>query len=509
MPQTKRTNHVREVGSIVSFYAGIGKIVGLPHVFLNELLVDERGEPAAIVIGFSEESVDSRRTQVFKPEAIVVEFSQETVDAIFFNDQVDINKPVYRSGKLFSVQVSDDHLGRVVNGFGLPADGLGPITGTDAQVFRQAPQIIDRKPVATPLSAGVSTVDTMLSIGRGQRELLIGDRKLGKSTLAVDMILNQKNAKPPVYCVYVLCGQQTARIRDIVATFKERHAMAYTVVVAAPPDSSFAEQYLAPFVGCAIGEHFRDQGKDALVVYDDLTKHAKIYRDISLLLNRAPGREAYPGEIFSLHAGLLERAAQVSDEQGGGSLTALPIIETEEGDISSYIPTNVISITDGQIYFDSDLFEKGFLPAINIGLSVSRLGSQVQPPLLKKMTGALRLTLSQYKELQKLAQLETSMNDETTKKLRRGELILELLNQDKHELISWQSQVVVFFAAQNGVFDDLAKEQWKSVRDLLIDVLNSRYPDILTSISKGTWHDGVEKQVRALVEEVKKDFLSS
>jgi len=352
-------------GSIFSFFSGVAKIQGLPRVFLHEVLLDEDGNKVALAIGFDE----------------------HFVDALFFNDNFDLSKKIYGSREIFSIASSDGYIGRTVDGFGNQTDGLGNIQGEKISVFRPAPQIIDRQPVVNPLSTGIKVIDTALPLGRGQRELIAGDRKLGKSSLAVDVVLNQKHAEPPVKCVYVVCGQKESKLREMLSVFEENNAFLYTSVVAATAKSSFAEKYLAPFVGCAIGEYFRDRGQDALVVYDDFSKHAKAYRDIALLLERPPGREAYPGDIFSLHAGILERSAKLSEKKGGGSLTALPIIETQEGDIASFIPTNLISITDGQIYLENGLLQKGFFPPINVGLSVSRLGSQVQPKIVKEIVG--------------------------------------------------------------------------------------------------------------------------
>ncbi|OQX71099.1 hypothetical protein B6D52_02620, partial [Candidatus Parcubacteria bacterium 4484_255] len=342
-------------GEIVSYFSGVAKIKGLKGVFLNEVLIDKGEKPIAIVIGFND----------------------EFTEALFFDDGFDIEEPVFASGRAFSILVSDAIIGRVLDGLGEPLDNLGKPSGKERPVFSLAPQIIERDPVRAPLSTGVKIIDSVLPLGRGQRELIVGDRKVGKSTLALDVVLNQKMVEPPLYCIYVVCGQKEQKLNSIISLFEQHNAFLYTTIVAGRAEDSFASQYLAPFVGCAIGEYFRDQGKDALVVYDDLTKHAKTYRSVALLLERAPGRESYPGDIFSLHAGLLERAANVATK--GSSLSALPIIETQEGDITSFIVTNLISITDGQIYLERSLFQKGYLPAVNVGLSVSRVGSQAQP----------------------------------------------------------------------------------------------------------------------------------
>jgi F-type H+-transporting ATPase subunit alpha len=477
----------KEIGHVVSFFAGVAAIQGLPHVFLHEVLLDENRKPAALAIGFDE----------------------NFVEALFFDESFNPEKVVFRSFKSFKIPTSDSYLGRLVDGLGVPQDELGRIQGTPTPVFRPAPPIIDRAPITTPLSTGIKVIDTSLPLGRGQRELIVGDRKLGKSTLAVDTVLNQKHADPPVRCVYVVCGQTEQKLRELVSVFNKNNTWLYTTVVAATAKSSFAQQYLAPFVGTTIAEHFRDQGQDALIVYDDLSKHAKAYRDISLLTRRAPGREAYPGDIFSLHAALLERAAQLAQEKGGGSLTALPIIETQEGDITSFIPTNLISITDGQIYLEHGLYQKGFLPAVNVGLSVSRVGSQAQPPTLREVIGSIRLALAQNKELQKLTQLETVVNKETQKKIRRGELTLELLKQSKHTNVSWPEQVVLFYTVEKGFFDDIERDEWAKFETLLLEMVRNRYPDILETISQEEFGDKERKRITELVSDFKGEFASS
>jgi len=477
----------KEAGRVLSYFSGVAKIQGLSHVFLNEVLLDEQNKEIAIVIGFD----------------------KENIEALFFDADIDLEKPIFRSNKMFSVSVSDNIIGRIVNGLGHARDSLGVVTGKETPVFCEAPQIIDREPVSTPLSTGVKVIDTVLPIGRGQRELIIGDRKLGKSTLALDAILNQKKAKPPVYCVYVLCGQKEQKLEEVVSLFERNGAFLHTTVVAATAEDSYAAQYLAPFVGCAIGEFFRDQGKDALVVYDDLSKHAKTYRSIALLSERVPGRESYPGDIFSLHAKLLERAAKLSKAKGGGSLTALPIIETQEGDITSFIPTNLISITDGQIYLERSLFQKGFLPAVNIGLSVSRVGSQAQPDILRDVIGGIRLALSQHRELQKLTQLETVVSEEAKKKIHRGELTLKLLTQEKHTNVSWPEQVIIFYAVENGFFDDLKKESWPNFENMVLELVKTRYLKILEKINKEKkLNEDIKKNIMDIIADAKEEFLS-
>lgn len=474
-------------GQITSFFSGVATISGLPAVFIHEVLNDEEGKPAAVVIGFTEKHVE----------------------ALFINDGFDITKPVFRSNHPFSIVVSDSYIGRVVDGFGQPLDEFGPVPGdTVMSVFLQAPPIIHRKPVTRPLTTGIKVLDTTLPLGRGQRELIIGDRKLGKSTIATDIVLNQKNAKSPVYCVYVVCGQRTQKLDELVTHFEDHNAFLYSTVVAATASDSYLAQYLVPFVGCTIAEHFRNTGRDALIVYDDLSKHAKIYRDISLILGRVPGREAYPGDIFSLHAVLLERAAQLSDDQSGGSLTALPIVETQEGDVTAFIPTNIISITDGQIYLESGLFQKSFLPAVNVGLSVSRIGSQVQPPVLKEVLGGIRLALAQHKELQKLSQLETVVSEKVRQDIHRGDLLLELLKQPKHTNVSFPEQTILFYAVENGYFDELDKEQWASFKFYMLDLLRTRYRKVLEKIEQGTFDARVKSRVEDIVSDFKAEFLT-
>ncbi len=485
MKKPKRKSN-KTAGRIVSLFSGVGKVEGLEGVFLHEVLLDEEDRPAALVIGF-----DARFTEV-----------------LFFDEDFEYERPVFRSGKNFSVSISKNCLGRIVDGLGSPLDGLGKLRGENYPVFRPAPPIIDRAPVSTALSTGIKIIDTSLPLGRGQRELIIGDRKIGKSTIAEDIIINQKKTDPKVFCVYVICGQPEQKLADLVELFEKNNAFLYSTVVAAASGTSFATQYLAPFVGCSIGEYFRDNGKDALVVYDDLSQHAKSYRDISLLLERAPGREAYPGDIFSLHAGLLERAAQLSEKRGGGSLTALPIIETQEGDITSFIPTNLISITDGQIYLERSLFQKGFLPAVNVGLSVSRVGSEAQPETLRQVTGGIRLALAQHKELQKLSQLETAASKEAQKKIFRGELMLELLKQKKHHRVSWEEQVILFYAVEKGFFDDIEKEQWSGFEALLLELLRERYLKVLEEIKGGSFDDEIIGKIQGIIKDFKKEFLA-
>lgn len=481
-----RNMNKKDSGRIVSFFHGVAKLDGPSQVFFHETLVDKKGTPVALVIGFD----------------------GDFVEALFFHDSTMPREPVYRSYTVFSFQISESIIGRTLNGFGQPRDGLGPLRGKRMVVFRDPIPLIERGIVNTPLSTGIKMIDTVLPLGRGQRELIVGDRKLGKSTIAIDTVLNQKNAEPPVVCVYVLCGQKNQKLQEMVALFEEQNAFLYTTIVAATSDASYGELYLAPFVGCSIGEYFRDKGIDALVVYDDLSKHAKAYRDMSLLLERPTGREAYPGDIFSLHAKLLERAGKLSKENGGGSLTALPIIETQEGDITAFIPTNLIAITDGQMYLERGLFHKGFLPAINVGLSVSRVGSQAQPKPLREVTRGIRLALAQHKELQKLAQLETLRSQEAKKNIHRGELLLELLRQEKHIKISWEEQAVLFYVVEQGYFDDLEKDQWRRFEQLFLELMENRYFETLQKFKRSGFTKELRKEIETIANDFKQEFIS-
>lgn len=477
----------KEIGYITSFYSGVAKIKGLSHVFLHEILLDEAGNRAGLVIGFNE----------------------QYVEVLLFLEHLPLDTPLLRSKEIFSIPVSEGYLMRIINGLGESLDNLPSIAGTMTSTFRRAPQIIDRMPVKQPLSTGIKMIDSTLPLGRGQRELIIGDRKLGKSTIAIDTVINQIFAKDPVYCIYVLIGQKRRQLEDLVTVLSNFNAFTYTCVVAATASDSFASQYMAPFVGCTIAEYFRDQGKDALIVYDDLSKHARIYRDIALLLERAPGREAYPGDIFSQHAGLLERAGKLSKEKGGGSITALPIVETQEGDITSFIPTNIISITDGQIYLERSLFQRGAIPAINVGLSVSRIGSEAQPVPLRDATAGLRLHLSQQRELQKLTQLESTMSTEATIELKRGQILLELLKQNKHICVAWQEQVLLFYAIERGFFDSIPLELVRQFQIYLFQMIRTKYSAVLDLPEDESNTGEIQELLKDLEIDFKKEFVKT
>jgi F-type H+-transporting ATPase subunit alpha len=392
---------------------------------------------------------------------------------------------VKRTGKLFEVPVGKAVLGRVINAIGEPIDGLGPISYEETRrVEVKAPGVIMRQPVREPLQTGIKAIDAMIPIGRGQRELIIGDRQTGKTTIAIDTIINQKYAEPPVYCIYVAIGQKLQSIAQVIDTLKKFGAMEYTTVVVASASEPPTLQYIAPYVGCTIGEYFRDNGMHALIIYDDLSKHAQAYRALALLLRRPPGREAYPGDVFYLHSRLLERAAKLSDELGGGSLTALPIIETQAGDVSAYIPTNVISITDGQIYLEPELFYAGIRPAINVGISVSRVGGNAQIKAMKKVAGMLRLELAQYRELETFAQFGSDLDPATLKQIERGRRLTEILKQNPHEVLPVEKQIVIIYAGTRGYLDKYPVQLCRKYEDELYKFLESKYPDIFKDIKE-------------------------
>jgi F-type H+/Na+-transporting ATPase subunit alpha len=411
---------------------------------------------------------------------------------------------VRRLGQLLSLQVSDDLVGRVVNALGEPVDGKGPVKGAKSRpIEREAYGVIDRAPVNVPIHTGIKAIDAMIPIGRGQRELIIGDRGVGKTAIAIDTILNQKSepeSSRPI-CIYVAIGQKESKTARIVADLTSAGAMDYTIVVTAPASSPAALQFLAPFAGATIGEHFMEQGKDALVVYDDLSKQAVAYRQLSLLLRRPPGREAYPGDIFYLHSRLLERAAKLSKEKGGGSLTALPIIETQEGDVSAYIPTNVISITDGQIYLQADLFNKGMRPAIDVGISVSRVGSAAQTKAMKKVAGKIKLELAQFRELEAFMQFASDLDENTKKQIDSGRRMTEVLKQNVGEPLPFEMEAAIIFAAINGYFDKFSPEETAKAQNRLQDFLDREGKEVVSEI-KETRDIGeeTEKKLRTLLD---------
>ena len=418
-----------ETGSVLTVGDGISRVSGLLNCMAGELLEFENG-----TFGMAQN------------------LEENVVSAVLFGEDVGISEgqTVKRTGRVVSVPVGENMIGRVVNAIGQPIDGAGPIETTEFRaVETRAPGIIDRQPVKEPLQTGIKAIDSMIPIGRGQRELIIGDRQTGKTTIAIDTILNQKGKD--VICIYVAIGQKRSTVTSLVTDLQNGGAMDYTIVVAATASEPSPLQYIAPYTGCTMGEYFMAKGKHVLVIYDDLSKHAVAYRALSLLIRRPPGREAYPGDVFYLHSRLLERAAKLSDENGGGSLTALPIIETQAGDVSAYIPTNVISITDGQIFLETELFHSGIMPAVNPGISVSRVGGNAQIKAMKKVAGTLKLVYSQYRELQSFAQFGSDLDDDTKARLAQGERIVEVLKQDKSSPVPVEKQVAILYAVVNNI----------------------------------------------------------
>mgnify|MGYP001608753920 FL=1 len=431
--KTKFTTTPKNVGEVIEIGDGVAQVSGLSDVSASELVTFPHGLAG-----------------------LALNLQEDLVGIVIFGDWTKIKEGdrCQTTSKILEIPVGENFIGRVVDALGKPLDGKGQISAKNFYPAEKiAPSVVARQPVNTPLQTGLKAIDSMIPIGRGQRELIIGDRSLGKTAICLDTIINQKDKK--VTCIYVAIGQKTNKIAQVVATLEKYKAMDHTIIVAASASDSATIQYVAPYAGCAMGEYFMDQGKDALVIYDDLTKHAWAYRQISLLLKRPSGREAYPGDIFYLHARLLERAARMDDKHGGGSLTALPIIETQAGDVSAYIPTNVISITDGQIYLEADLFNAGIRPAVNPGISVSRVGGRAQTKMMKQVAGSLRLDLSQYRELATFAQFGSDLDQATRARLERGNRIVEVLKQPQYQPMDVSDQVVVLWAVINGHFDDV------------------------------------------------------
>ncbi|TYB33991.1 MAG: F0F1 ATP synthase subunit alpha [Flexistipes sinusarabici] len=478
---------VEEVGTILSAGDGIAKVYGLDNAMAGEL-VEFPGGVYGIVFNLEEDNV-----------GIVIMGDYEHIK------EGDVVK---RTGRIASVPVGEALVGRVVNPLGQPLDGRGKIeTDEYDDIEKIAPGIVKRQPVEEPLQTGIKAIDSMIPIGRGQRELIIGDRQTGKTAVVIDTILNQKDED--VICVYVAIGQKRSTVARVVDTLEKHGAMDYTIVVSATASEPAPLQFIAPFAGCTMGEYFRDRGKHALLIYDDLSKQATAYRQLSLLLRRPPGREAFPGDVFYLHSRLLERAAKFSDEYGAGSLTALPIIETQAGDVSAYIPTNVISITDGQIYLETDLFNSGIRPAVNVGLSVSRVGGSAQIKAMKQVAGRLRLDLAQYRELAAFAQFGSDLDAATQAQLSRGERLVELLKQGQYEPIVVEEQVLSIFTGVNGYLDDIAVEDITRFEKELISFAKSNYPDVLENIKKEKkLSDELTEKLEKLVEEFKKQFSS-
>ena len=476
---------VSEEGSVISVGDGIARIYGLENCMAGELLSLPHG-----VAGMA------------------LNLEEESVGAVLLGEFIKIKEgdTVKRTGRIMEVPIGEALIGRVVNPLGLPQDGKGPIPVQQTGALEKiAPGVVDRQPVKEPLQTGIKAIDGMIPIGRGQRELIIGDRQTGKTSVAIDTILNQKDSG--VICIYVAIGQKRSTIAQVVKTFVEHGAMDYTIVVAASASEPATLQYIAPSAGCAMGEFFRDRGRHALVIYDDLSKHAAAYREISLLLRRPPGREAYPGDVFYLHSRLLERAAKLSDAKGGGSLTALPVIETQAGDVSAYIPTNVISITDGQIYLEPDLFFAGVRPAINVGISVSRVGGNAQIKAMKQVAGTLRLEMAQYREMAAFAQFGSDLDKATLAQLNRGKRLAEILKQGLFRPLAVEKQVLAIFAGVNGYFDDLPMEQVRAFEEALYRHLDGpARPLARKLLEKKAFDDALRAEARAMIEAFKTDF---
>ncbi len=476
---------VSEVGSVISVGDGIARIYGLEKCMASELLEFPNG-----VMGMA------------------LNLEEDTVGAVLFGEDKLIleGDVVKRTGKIMSVPVGEAMRGRVLNAIGQPIDGKGPIGTTEfREVDVVAPGIVDRQPVKEPMQTGLKAIDSMIPIGRGQRELIIGDRQTGKTAIGIDAIINQKGGD--VTCIYVAVGQKRANIARVVQTLEENGAMEHTIIVSSTASEPAPLQYIAPYTGCSIGEYFRDNGKHALIIYDDLSKQAASYRQLSLLLRRPPGREAYPGDVFYLHSRLLERASKLSDELGGGSLTALPIIETQAGDVSGYIPTNVISITDGQIYLEPELFYAGVRPAVNVGLSVSRVGGSAQTKAMKQVAGTLRLDLAQFRELAAFAQFGSDLDKATLAQIERGKRMVELLKQDQYVPISMVEQVTVIFAANQGYLDDVPVESVRKFDEEFLRFIRQNKADVLKELGeKKAIDDDLKAKLIQAVEDFKKGF---
>src|SRR6188768_993997 len=472
---------VAEVGSVVSLGDGIARVHGVERAMAGEMLEFPHG-----VFG------------------IALNLEEDGVGTVLLGEYTEIEEGdiVKRTGRIISVPVGEEMLGRVVNGLGQPIDGKGPITTKQfSPIERLAPGVVDRQPVKEPLQTGLKAIDAMVPIGRGQRELIIGDRQTGKTAVAIDTILNQKETG--VICIYNAIGQKQSTIAQVVRTLEDADAMRYTIVVAAGASDPAPLLYISPYSACTIGEYFRDSGRHALCVYDDLSKHAVAYREISLLLRRPPGREAYPGDVFYLHSRLLERAAKLNAENGGGSLTALPIIETQAGDLSAYIPTNVISITDGQIFLESDLFHQGVRPAINVGNSVSRVGGSAQIRAMRQVAGSLRLDLAQYRELAAFAQFGSDLDKATQAQLNRGRRLVEILKQPQYQPLAVEKQVMIVYAATKGFLDTVTIEDVRRYEEDLYRFLEARAASVLTGIAEKKILDD---EVKGALEAALKDF---
>jgi F-type H+-transporting ATPase subunit alpha len=483
----EKTVEVAEVGTVITVGDGIAKIYGLDNVMSGELLEFPGG-----IMGMA------------------LNLEEENVGAVLMGDDMNIREGdiVKRTKRIAEVPVGDAIVGRVVDGIGQPIDGKGPIASKESRMIEViAPGIVKRQSVRESLQTGIKAIDAMIPIGRGQRELIIGDRQTGKTAVAIDTIINQKGQN--VICIYVAIGQKRSTVAQVVKTLTEHGAMDYTIIVSATASDPAPLQFIAPYTGATIGEYFRDKGGHALIVYDDLSKQATAYRQLSLLLRRPPGREAYPGDVFYLHSRLLERAAKLSDKMGGGSLTALPIIETQAGDVSAYIPTNVISITDGQIFLESDLFYSGVRPAINVGISVSRVGGSAQIKAMKQVAGTLRLDLAQYRELAAFSQFGSDLDKATLAQLNRGQRMVELLKQDQYSPLPVEQQVLVIFAGTNGYVDEVPVNSVRKFESELLRFATSKHQSLLNDIKgKKQLDDDLKTRIKSAIEEFKKTFTA-
>src|SRR5262250_1415946 len=479
---------VDEVGTVISLGDGIARVYGLDKVMAGELLQFPHG-----VAG------------------LAMNLEEDQVGVVLLGEYTEIREgdEVKRTGRIMSVPVGKAMVGRVVNSLGQPIDDKGPIaTDKFIALERIAPGVIDRQPVREPMATGLKAIDSMIPIGRGQRELIIGDRQTGKTAIALDTIINNKGND--LICIYCAIGQKRSSIAQVVQILADYGAMDYTIVVAASASEPAPMQYIAPYAACAIGEYFRDTKRHALAIYDDLSKHAASYREISLLLRRPPGREAYPGDVFYLHSRLLERAAKLSDKNGGGSLTALPVIETQAGDVSAYIPTNVISITDGQIYLETDLFNQGVRPAVNVGLSVSRVGGSAQIKAMRQVAGTLKLELAQYRELQAFAQFGSDLDKATQAQLNRGQRLVELLKQNQFSPLPFSKQIMVIFAGTSGALDDLPVDQVRDFEAELYKYVEATAPALPRAImEKKVLDDDLKAQMTMVIKECKQQFVES
>jgi F-type H+-transporting ATPase subunit alpha len=479
--------NVSETGSVISVGDGIARVYGLERVMAGEMVEFPHG-----VTG------------------IALNLEEDQVGTVLLGEYQEIKEgdEVRRTGKIMSVPVGEAMVGRVVNALGQPIDGKGPVVTKETRPIEAiAPGVVDRRPVKEPLQTGLKAIDSMIPIGRGQRELIIGDRQTGKTAVAIDTIINQKGGD--VICIYVAIGQKRSTVAQVVKTLEDNGAMEYSVVVAATASDPAPMQYIAPYSGCAIGEYFRDSSRHALLIYDDLSKHAAAYREISLLLRRPPGREAYPGDVFYLHSRLLERAAKLNDAKGGGSLTALPIIETQAGDISAYIPTNVISITDGQIFLLADLFNSNVRPAIDVGLSVSRVGGSAQIKAMRQVAGSLRLDLAQFRELAAFALFGSELDKTSQAQLNRGRHLVEVLKQPQYSPLPVEKQILIVYAGTSGLLDDLPVEQVRAFEADLYRYLDSAHPALLQTIrEKKAMDDALKAEVNAALKEFKDRFVA-